>query len=449
MDKSFFIDKVFDEAKNKNIDEFEIYFISNKNTSVKVFSGEIENFSDSQNQGISFRGKFNEKMGYSYTEKFEEEDINFLIKEAQENASVIESEDEQIIYKPNENEKYIPVDIYNSSLENITVSQIKDFLISLEKEVKSLDKRIKNINSCVFGMGNSERIIKNSKGINLKEKENIAYTYISVVAEENNIIKTGSDFKISRDFNDFNYKEIAKNAVNEATQKLDTMNIDIKESKCIIENLAFSSLLQNMSGIFSAEAVQKGISLLKNKIGEKIANDKFTLIDNPHLKDGIGSSSFDSEGVPTKYKEIITNGILNTYLYNLKTAKKDKTVSTGNASKGGYKGTIGISPFNLYVKNGEKSFDELVKDLENGIIITDFSGLHSGLNSISGDFSLSAEGFVVENGKRLKAINQMTVAGNFFELLKNIEEIGNDLKFSLSGVGSPSVTVKTLNISVD
>lgn len=447
MNKDKFLDIVFKKAQERKIEEFELFFLSGANTSLKVFNGKIDSFSDNQNQGISFRGKFNGKMGYSYTESFDEKDADFLINEAEENAAVIESDDEQMIYDGRG--EYVPVKTYDESLEKIEIPQIEDFLINMEKEAKSFDKRVKNVSTCMFGMGKGERIIKNSKGVNLKESSNIAYTYISVVLEENGVIKTGSDFKTGRNFADFNYKIIAQNAVKEAAGKLDTVKADLKESMCIIENLAFTSLLENMSGIFSADAVQKGVSLLKGKLNEKIASEKFTLIDNPHLENGEGSSSFDSEGVPTKYKELVTDGVLKTYLHNLKTAKKDGVQSTGNAGKGGYKGTITISSFNLYVKNGDKSFEELLKKADNGVIITDFAGLHSGLNSISGDFSLAAEGYIIEKGKKGKALNQITAAGNFFELLKDIEEIGNDLKFSLSSTGSPSILVKKLHFSVD
>lgn len=447
MDKNSFIDLVFSKAHEKNIEEFEIYFLSGKNISLKVFKGKIESFSDNQNQGISFRGKFDGKMGYSYTESFEEEDADFLINEAYENGSVIESSDEQIIYEGGG--EYIPVNTYEENLKNIEIPQIENFLINLEKEAYSLDKRIKTVVVCMFGMGESERIIKNSKGISLHDRGNTAYSYISVSAEENGVVKTGSDFKVSRDFKAFDYKTLAENAVKKAAAKLDTVKPELKENICVIENTAFTSLLDSMTGIFSAEAVQKNLSLLKGKLGEKIACEKFTLIDDPHLENGEGSCSFDSEGVPTKYKELVSKGILKTYLYNLKTAKKDGVKSTGNAAKGGYKGTIGISPFNLYVKKGEVSFDELLKKMDKGVIITDFAGLHSGLNSVSGDFSLAAEGFIVENGKKGKAFNQITVAGNFFELLLNIEEIGEDMKFSLSGTGSPSVLVKNLHFSAD
>ena len=108
---------------------------------------------------------------------------------------------------------------------------------------------------------------------------------------------------------------------------------------------------------------------------------------------------------------------------------------------------MGISSFNLYLEKGDHSFQDLLNKLQNGILITGFSGLHSGLNSISGDFSLATEGFLIENGIISKPLNQVTSAGNFFELLKNIEYIGSDLKFNLSGVGSPSVLINNISIS--
>ena len=141
MDKNTFIDLVFKKAKQKNIEEFEIYFLSGTNTSLKVYNEKIDSFSDNQNQGISFRGKFKEKMGYSYTESFTEEDADFLIKEAEENASVIESDDEQIIYDGKGN--YVSVETYDSSLENLEISKIEEFLINMEKEALQYDSRIK------------------------------------------------------------------------------------------------------------------------------------------------------------------------------------------------------------------------------------------------------------------------------------------------------------------
>lgn len=447
MKKEIFINKLFEKAKQSGIDEFEVYFLSNLNYSLKIYQGKVDNFTNNQNQGISFRGKINGNMGYAYSESFEKEDIDFLISQVLENANCIETTDEQFIFSEKEN--YKEISTYSLALDNIDIEKIKEFLFNMEKYALSLDKRVKKINFCSFSFGESEKIIKNSNGLSLSSKENICYIYLSVVSQENNLIKTGSDFMVGQDFSKFDYKKIAKKAVEKSISKFNITSEKIDPKICVIENLAFSSLLGAMSNIFSADAVQKNISKLKGKLKTKIASEIFTLIDNPYLENGLGNSAFDDEGVPTIYKEIIKNGNLETYLYNLKTANKDGVKSTGNAMKGSYKGTIGTSAFNLYVKPSDKTFEKLISNIEEGVLITDFAGLHSGLNSISGDFSLAGEGFVIKNGKIDKALNQITIAGNFFELLENIKDIGSDLKFSLSSVGSPSIKVSGLKIVVD
>ena len=447
MEKNIFIDKLFEKASLKGIDEFEIYFLSNLNTSIKIYQGKIENFSNNQNQGISFRGMVEGKMGYSYSESLEDEDIDFLINEVIENASCIESLDKQFIY--GEKANYTDTITYSSAIENLDTDLVKDFLIKMEEYALSIDERVKKVNFCSFAMGSGEKIIKNSKGLELHSKENICYTYISVIAEENGVVKTGSHFQLGRDFSKFDYKELGEVAVKRALNKFGTITLNEIPKTCVIENLAFSSLLGAMSNIFSAEAVQKNISKLKGKLNESVASSIVTLVDDPFLKDGLANSSFDDEGVPTSYKEIIQDGVLKTYLYNLKTAYKDGVSSTGNGVKGSYKGTVGISSFNLYIKPSDKSFDKMIENIKEGIFITDFAGLHSGLNTISGDFSLAGEGFYIKDSKIDRPLNQITISGNFFELLKNIKDIANDIKFSFSSVGSPSIMVEGLKVVVD
>ena len=447
MEKNIFIDKLFEKASLKGIDEFEIYFLSNLNTSIKIYQGKIENFSNNQNQGISFRGMVDGKMGYSYSESLEDEDIDFLINEVIENASCIESLDKQFIY--GEKANYTDTITYSSAIENLDTDLVKDFLIKMEEYALSIDERVKKVNFCSFAMGSGEKIIKNSKGLELHSKENICYTYISVIAEENGVVKTGSHFQLGRDFSKFDYKELSEVAVKRALNKFGTIALTEVPKTCVIENLAFSSLLGAMSNVFSAEAVQKNISKLKGKLNEPVASSIVTLVDDPFLKDGLANSSFDDEGVPTSYKKIIQDGILKTYLYNLKTAYKDGVSSTGNGVKGSYKGTVGISSFNLYIKPSDKSFDKMIENIKEGIFITDFAGLHSGLNTISGDFSLAGEGFYIKDGKIDKPLNQITISGNFFGLLKNIKDIANDIKFSFSSVGSPSIMVEGLKVVVD
>lgn len=440
-----FVDKLFDELKRQNIEEYEIYYMSSNKNSVKVYKGEVDSYSDSTTRGISLRVKVEEKMGYSYSESMTSDDISFIIEEAIDNALIIENDDIEPMHDGRG--EYKVIEDYNPSLEDTSVEERVEFLSEMESTATNYDPRVVSINYCMFGMGEAQRIIKNSKGMDLSDRGNSAYTYISVVVKEGDLTKTGAAFKVSNNFKDFNAKDLAAEAVENALIKLDTTEGYVGELPIIIKNEAFGSMLGAFTGIFSAEAVQKGVSQLKDKVGKDIANKSVTLVDNPHLEKGMGSSGFDSEGYPTTYKEVIKEGKLTTYLYNLKSANVDGVESTGNASKGSYKGTIGTSPSNLYLQEGDRSIEDMFAEIEKGVYIDSFAGLHSGINSISGDFSLAAEGFAIVDGKKDKALKQITVAGNYFELLKNIIEVGNDLEFGLSSIGSPSVRINKLNIA--
>ena len=180
------------------------------------------------------------------------------------------------------------------------------------------------------------------------------------------------------------------------------------------------------------------------KIGQKIASSKVTIEDKPLAKN-VFARWFDDEGVATYNKPIIKNGRLETYLYNLTTAAKDGVKSTGNGFGGGSK--RGISSAFLSLKPGKKSLDELFEMVGNGVYITDVSGLHAGLNPQSGNFSLQSTGFMIENGKKGKPLDLITVGGNLLDIFKDVLEVGNDVTVSPSGVSSESLLIKKIAVS--
>jgi PmbA protein len=161
--------------------------------------------------------------------------------------------------------------------------------------------------------------------------------------------------------------------------------------------------------------------------------------------------NFDAEGSPTHRKAIIEKGVLNTLLYNLKTAAVAGKKTTGNASKAGYDSSVGIRPFTMYLEGGELTEEELLQKAGNGVYITDLSGLHAGADSISGDFSLQSAGYMIENGKKTRYVKSFTVAGNFYELLKNIVALANNSHLpramGSTAFGAPSALVDGLSIA--
>lgn len=436
--------KIFEEASDK-FKDMEIYIEKSKGIEIAIFDGEIDRYNISDKEGLSLRGLNNDKIGYAYSEKVDESSIDLLIKEAFENGKYIDALEKDIIFSGSD--KYEDIDICCGDICQVDLEDKIEFIKALEKEALSLDPRIVSVNACVYNEMENNKYLMNTKGLNLDGRMNLAYSYISVVAKEGEDTKTGMSYMLIRDSADLDYKKIAKEAVDEALSLLGAKSIKSKEYPVVFRNDAFADLLGAFQSIFYAESVQKGLSLLKDKVDNQIASESFTLVDDPFLKEGFTASSFDDEGTATEYKNIIDDGVLKTYLYNWKTALEDGVESTGNGFRSSYKTSVSTSPTNLYVEKGEKSLDEMLKAIGNGVMITDLQGLHSGLNAVSGDFSLSANGYEIENGKIKRPINQITVAGNFFETLMDIKEVGKDFKISMNGVGCPSIAVNKLAIS--
>lgn len=446
MDYKDLLNKLIEKGQEK-MDEVEAFLVKNKQLDIEIYKGEIDKYSLAESGGLSFRGSSQGKMGYSYTERLEESALDSLVYEALENSKYIEGSDDEIIFSGSES--YEEINHYDDSLNQVPTQDKINFLINLEKEAYSLDERVFAVNACAYQEFEGERYLVNSKGLDLHDKSNGGAAYISVVVKDNEDTKTGISYRIFYDFSSLDFKEIAKEAVDRAISMLGASNIKSGNYPIIIENTTFANLLSAFTPIFSSDNVQKGLSLLKGKLGEEIASPLLTIVDDPFLKGGFASRNFDDEGTASTFKTMVDNGKLVSFAYNWKTANREGVASTGHASRS-YKGPISIAPTNLYVVNGDLDLDEMMVLADKGLLINNLEGLHSGLNPVSGDFSLSASGYEIKDGKKARPVNQITIAGNLYEVFKNIVAVGNDLKFGLPSngyIGSPSILVKSLAVS--
>ena len=346
-----------------------------------------------------------------------------------------------------EDKEYEEVKTYSEDLESVKPSELIDIALNMEKEAKQLSDKVVNLGGCSVGYGTSSYGIYNTKGLELSNKTNLLTAYVVPIVEESGEKYDGTGYVTANSLKEVNPRKIAKQGIEEALSRINGKSIKSGKYKTLIYNEAMVSLLSTFAGVFSGDAAQKGLSLLKDREGEIIASSIVTLVDNPLLEDGLASTPFDDEGVATYKKEIISKGKLETLLHNLKTANKAGIKTTGNGFKASYASTVGISPTNFYIEKGSKSIDELYEEVGEGLMITELAGMHSGANSITGDFSLAAKGFYIENGKKSFPVEQITIAGNFFDLLKEIKVIGEDLKFPMSSVGSPSVIINELSVA--
>ena len=444
MERKELEQKILDKSLKSGFTQGEIFFRGSENFEVMILEGEVSKYENSKEKGISFRGNYQGKMGYAYTEELEESAIDFLLTEAKENASILYQEEEEEIFAGEEYPQW-EKNIYD--LDSLLVEKRILLAKRMEKATLEESSEVTSLDYCLLGMEKNEISIINTEGLDISYEKSFATGFVSAIAKRGEETKTATDFWKGQTWEEFNPEALGKWAGKRATSFLGATTIPSGTYDIILEGKAMASLLTSFAGVFYADNCQKGFSLLKGKQGEQIASIMVELRDDPLLINGYASAPFDSEGVAGKNKAVIENGILKTLLYNRKSGKKENIPSTGNGFKDGLKSSVKTGSTNFYIQNGESSIEELMEQMKDGIFITDLMGLHAGTNSISGEFSLSAQGFFVENGKSVYPVEQITVAGNFFQLLKDVKGVAGDLYFSSGGKGSPSVWIENLGVA--
>ena len=435
-------DKFFALAKEAGLDQAELLVTETRELNISLFHGEVDEYKDNNGYSIVARGILNGKCGAASCDVWNKEKAAWLIKEIVANAKVIENDDPIIIFKGSE--KYHKVNTFNKALEEATIEQKMAKLQELEKALKEIDKRIVEVAGAEYDQTTEKVILINSNGLNLVQKINY-YTYFAqCVAKEGEQTKSGYDFFLDNDFNKFNPQELAKKIVKATVEQLGGEPCETNKYKAVLHPDVVTSLLKAYISHADAEEVQKHSSLFIDKVGQKIASSKVTIEDKPQQKN-VFTRWFDDEGVATYNKPIIKNGVLQTYLYNLTTAAKAGVQTTGNGYGGDSK--RGTDSSFLSLKPGKKSLDQLFEMVGNGVYITDVSGLHAGLNKQSGNFSLQSTGFMIENGKKGKPLDLITVGGNLLDIFKDVLEVGNDVTISPSGVSAESILIKKIAVS--
>ncbi len=436
-----FKDACFALALEKGCENAEVYATSSDGFSVNVLNAEIIKYAVERNKGLNLRVLYAGKTGYAYTEVFE--DPETLVAHAIDNAKAIENTDAN----PMQGACEYP-EIYKKPNPVVDLSEEEkiELALNMERDTLAYDARVNRMGYCSVDTGVAETHISNTLGLNANSTERYSYVVLAPIMRDGEEEHESYSFKFRPEAAD--YGSVIKESVENALMQFNASAVDSGEYRILLRNDAAGDLLSAFSSMFFAERVQKGLSLLTGKLGEPIASPAITILDDPFEADN--PRAFDAEGVPSVLTTVVENGVLKSYLYNLKSALKDGVASTSNAGRMGAAGAVTTAPSNFYIAKGEKSFDELKAALGNGLIITELSGLHAGLNPISGDFSLIAKGQLVENGEIVRSVDQITVAGNFLALMQGIEAVGSDLRFGPPGggrIGCPSLLINKLVVS--
>ncbi|MEW6214719.1 MAG: TldD/PmbA family protein [Nitrospirota bacterium] len=443
-----FAEELLNTALKKGADEAEVYIKSSKGLSIEVKDQLIDTLETYLSFGYSLRVIKNGCLGFSYSTERDSELVSgdSVVRNAVEAARWADSD--KYLELP-EISGVGDVDIFDSKVDSIGEDNAIRKVLLLEESAYREDKRIKKIRKALGTFSRTDIAIMNSKGVDTQYSTTACTAQIMAVAEDEKDSQMGWDFAGSRFLREVSFEDVGRNAARRALQLLGSRRMDAVRAHVILDSAVASEFMGVFASSLSSESVQKGKSLLSGKIGKQVISPVINIIDNGLLSGKLGSRPVDDEGVLSREKALIREGILRGYLYNTYTAKKEGVSSTGNAVRTGFSGLPSVGISNLYLEANSKSnimtLGQLFNAVDKVLYITEAMGVHTA-NPISGEFSVGVSGLWIEKGEIKFPVKEAIISGNILEFFGKIEAIGDDTRF-YGNIGSPSLLIGETDIS--
>ena len=427
---------VAEAAARFGAEEYELTVSSSENTSVEALKKEVSAVSYARSGSMVVRCVVGGKSGYAASELVTPEAAEGIVETACDNATVVDEADQVGLF-PGSNHYETSRD---TCLELPDTDAMRERALKMQELAYAADQKVVDGTLTVVTGMNIVEDVMNSAGLQLHYETGLVFQGVQAAVKEGE--DAADDFCLT-DISKKSAEETVQKAVTGALSKLGADSVPSGKYNVIMDAATICSLMKTYASVFSARSAYLKTTLLAGKEGEQVASEKLTLIDDPFYPEKFGHCPFDGEGVAVYTKKVIENGVLNTLLYNRMYAKLLGRETTGNASS-----ATDIEPKGLYIAPGKRSNEELMKELGDGLYLTSLQGLHAGANVQSGDFSLQADGFLVIDGVKAAPVKNFTVAGNFFQLLKQVTDMSSQVKFGVgSDYGAPDVLFSDLAIS--
>ena len=427
---------VAEAAARFGAEEYELTVSSRENTSVEALKKEVSAVSYARSGSMVVRCVVGGKSGYAASELVTPEAAALIVETACDNATVVDEADQVGLFPGSDHYETSR----DAAIELPDTDALRERALKLQElAYAASDKIVDGTQSFVSGMNLSQDVM-NSAGLQLHYETGLVYQGLMAAVKDG---EDAADEFCLTDVSKKTVEETVQKAVSGALSKLGADTVPSGKYDIIMDSATICSLMERYADVFSARSAYLKTTLLAGMEGETVGSEALTLIDDPFYPEKFGHCPFDGEGVAVYSKKVIEKGRLNTLLYNRMYAKLLGRQTTGNASS-----ATGIEPKGLYIAPGTVSNEELLKKLGDGLYLTSLQGLHAGANVQSGDFSLQADGFLVEKGVKTAPVKNLTVAGNFFQLLKQVTDVSSEVKFDVgSDYGAPDVLLSGMAIS--
>jgi PmbA protein len=432
------------EAVRRGASAAEVVMRHRTDFSVSVRLGEVETLKQSSDQGLGLRVLIDGKQASVSGSELRRDTVMSLLDEAIELAKATSPDDTAGLPEPGELATSIPnLDLYDEAIEQLPTEEKIELALRAERAAKDYSDQIINFDGGGFDSASGKAILANSLGF-AGEYSATSCSLVAVpVASENGKMQRDYWYDVRRKLSELNTPEdIGVTAAKRTLRKLGARSVPTQSVPVVFEPNIARDLVGDIFNAVSGESIFRKSSFLVGQLGERVASERLTVVDDGQMPSGLGSRPFDGEGLPTRRTVVINHGVLESYLLNTYTARKLGLKSTGNAGRG-LVGAPSVEAGNMYVEPGSHSPEEIVKSVNKGFYVTEVIGF--GVNIVTGDYSRSASGMWIESGELTFPVQGVTIAGNLKEILNAVEMIGNDLDFR-GNIVSPTLLIGRMTI---
>ena len=429
-------------------EQVEAYVVRSRDTDVEVFGGEVESLTTAVVEGVGVRVIADQRQGYAWAGSLDADVVDDTLQDARDNAKFGEPDEWYALPGPSDvnGGAKASLDLWRDELLAVTTDEKVAIALDLERATKAADARIRNVESSSYGDSQSEAAIANSLGVEATTRRTSCGASSVAIADDGTGPQTGYGYVAGRALADLDLDSVPRDAATRACRLLGARPIAGRRIPIILDPLVTRSVLGVLSSAFNGESVLKGRSLFAGRAGEPIGAPVVTVLDDPTDPRASSASLYDSEGVPTRANTLIDAGVLRGFLHNVYTGRRSGAGTTGSAVRG-FTSTPGVGVRALRLEPGALSAEAIMAAVPEALYVQSVSGLHSGTNPISGDFSVGAEGLMVRGGDFAEPVREVTIASTLQRMLLDIAEVGDDLTFLPGAVAGMTVLLSEMTVS--
>ena len=426
-------------------EQVEAVVVRGTETEIRVHGGEVESLSSAQSQGVGIRVIVDGRQGFAHAGSLDESVIAATLADARDNAGFATFDEFAGLAEPDG--VALPVlDLCRDALLTFPTSDKVGLALDLERAVLAADPRISGIESAEYADSLSEAAVATTTGIRTTGRDSSCFLATYAMAADGDDTQTGFGFSVGREPSDLDAHVAARDAAMRATRMLGAQQPSSGRLVVVLDPWVTAQLLSIIGYTLDGDAVQKGRSLFADRLGDEVASPVLTLVDDPTDVRALTATDADGEGLAARRNELVVDGVLRMFVHNAQSARRAGTRSTGNAVRG-YESTPSVGCFALALAPGSTDPSAILAGIDDGILVQDVSGLHSGVNPVSGDFSTGAEGLRIRGGELAEPVREFTIASTLQRMLRDVRAVGNDQTFLPMNAAGVTLAVADVTVS--